>query len=192
MKKLIISDFFGVVGDECAPVFFAKYFPNVSAEDLTDKYFHPGDRGELSFKEICDNVSRDLHVDMKTLMEEFLNAPKPHKEYIDLLRKLKEEGNRIVLLSNACDYIVPTIMKRFDILDLFDETYISYQIKHTKPSKEAYLYVLNKEGFQGKYAIFIDDRKDNVQGAIEAGINGLVYRDNEETLNKIKEFAKGE
>lgn len=192
MKKLIISDFFGVVGDECAPVFFRKYFPNVSSEDMTDKYFHPGDRGELSFAKICDNVSRDFNVDMKVLMEEFLNTPKPHKEYIELLKKLKGEGNRVVLLSNACDFIVPSIMKRFGIEDLFDETYISYKIGYTKPKKEAFLYVLEKEGFLPKEAIFIDDRKENVDASISLGMSGVIYRNDEETLAKIEETVKGE
>ncbi len=192
MKKLIISDFFGVIGDECAPVYFKNFFPDLSPEELTERYFYPGDRGEVSFEEICQNVSKDLNVDAKILKHQFLDAPKPHNEYISLLRILKKKGHRIVLLSNACDYIVPYLINKFSINDLFDETYISYKIGCTKPSKEAFEYVLKKEGYQPKDAIFIDDNAKNVAASKEYGISGVLFRNNEESLAKIEKEAEGE
>ncbi len=185
MKKLIMSDFFGVVGDEDSTVFFGKYCPQYKAQDLTDKYFHPGDRGEVTFEEIVDNVCKDFNFERDFVLENLLQGPKPHKSYIKVLRKLKEEGHKLVLLSNACDFLVPYLIKRYEIEDLFDELYISYEIGHYKPNEDAFLYPLDKSGYKPEDSYFIDDNKENVAVASSLGINGLLYINDENTIDDI-------
>lgn len=189
MKRVVISDFFGVVVDESAPVFFKKYFPEMDAEELGDKYFHPGDRGEITFEEITDWACRDLKFDKETFRKEILDTPKPHNEYIKLLRELKEEGHMIVLLSNACDYIVPYIMKRIGIEDLFDVKVISRDVKIAKPSKEIFEYALKKANIKPEDALFIDDNLNNCKASESTGIKSIVFKNNQETLNLIKEVV---
>ena len=185
MKKLIMSDFFGVVGDEDSTVFFGKYCPQYKAQDLTDKYFHPGDRGEVTFEEIVDNVCKDFNFERDFVLENLLEGPKPHRSYINVLRKLKEEGHKLVLLSNACDFLVPYLIKRYEIEDLFDELYISYEIGHYKPNEDAFLYALEKSGYKPEDSYFIDDNKENVTIASSLGINGLLYINDENTIDNI-------
>ena len=185
MKKLIMSDFFGVVGDEDSTVFFGKYCPQYKAQDLTDKYFHPGDRGEVTFEEIVDNVCKDFNFERDFVLENLLEGPKPHRSYINVLRKLKEEGHKLVLLSNACDFLVPYLIKRYEIEDLFDELYISYEIGHYKPNEDAFLYTLEKSGYKPEDSYFIDDNKENVTIASSLGINGLLYINDENTIDNI-------
>lgn len=186
MKKVIISDFFGVVVDESAPVFFKKYFPENDSLELGAKYFHPGDRGEITFDEIVDWVCKDLNFDKQLFRKEILDTPKPHKEYIELLRKLKEEGHMIVLLSNASNFIVPYEMHRIGIDDLFDAKVISYDIKVAKPAKEIFEYALKKANINAKDAIFIDDNIKNCQAAESVGIETVVFKNDEETLRIIR------
>ncbi len=190
MKKLIISDFFGVVGDEDSSVFFGKYCPEFDSQELTVKYFHPGDRGEATFNEIVDNVCEDFHFERDFALYNFLEVPQPHKEYIDVLKKLKEEGHKLVLLSNACDFLVPYLIRRYDIEGLFDELYISYEIGHYKPNEDAFAYALEKAGYKAEDSIFIDDNQRNVDVANSLGIQGLLYKNDEETLKNIIDIAK--
>lgn len=185
MKKLIMSDFFGVVGDEDSTVFFGKYCPQYKAQDLTDKYFHPGDRGEVTFEEIVDNVCKDFNFERDFVLKNLLEGPKPHKSYINVLRKLKEEGHKLVLLSNACDFLVPYLIKRYEIEDLFDELYISYEIGHYKPNEDAFTYALEQSGYKPEDSYFIDDNKENVAVASSLGINGLLYINDENTIDDI-------
>lgn len=189
MKKLIISDFFGVVGDEDSPVFFAKYVSKEKAHDLTAKYFHPGDRGEVTFEGIIDNVSKDLMFDKNFLREEFLNTPKPKNEYINLLGKLKDEGHVVVLLSNACDFLVPYLIKKYGIQDLFDRTYISSEIGHFKPNKDAFEYVLEKENTDANDAMFIDDNPSNCKAAENVNIESIIFKEDAKTLQAIYDLA---
>ncbi len=192
MKKLIISDFFGVIGDEDSSVFFGKYCKGYNAQDLTVKYFHPGDRGEVTFNEIVDAVCEDFHFERDFALYNFLEVPQPHKEYIALLRKLKEEGHKVVLLSNACDFLVPYLVRRYGIEDLFDESYISCEIGHYKPNKDAFEYVLEKASFKAEDSIFIDDNQNNVDVANSLGIHGVLYldKDNRSLENILIEANK--
>ncbi len=188
MKKLIITDFFGVIGDEDSTVFFGKYCPEYKAQDLTDKYFHPGDRGEVTFEEIVSNVCRDFNFERDFVLKNLLEVPQPHKEYIDILRKLKKEGHKVILLSNACDFLVPYLMKRYGVDDLFDGTFISYEIGHHKPDIDAFTYALEKVGCNPNDAVFIDDNQENVDSAASIGIHPFLFKNNEEKLKELSNF----
>jgi len=190
MKKVIISDFFGVISDECAPVFFKKYVTSQGYNLLTDKYFHPGDRGEIRFEDIVNNVHNDFGFDKERLKKEFLDRPAPHTEYIELLRKLKNEGHRILLLSNTCDTIVPYLLNKFGIDDLFDHLYLSYQIKKTKPSLEIFRYLLKEEKLAPRDCIFIDDNPTNIDASLQVGMHGILFHNDKETLELIEHLAK--
>ena len=190
MKKVIISDFFGVISDECAPVFFKKYVTSQGYNLLTDKYFHPGDRGEIRFEDIVNNVHNDFGFDKERLKKEFLDRPAPHTEYIELLRKLKNEGHRILLLSNTCDTIVPYLLNKFGIDNLFDHLYLSYQIKKTKPSLEIFRYLLKEEKLAPRDCIFIDDNPTNIDASLQVGMHGILFHNDKETLELIEHLAK--
>ena len=190
MKKVIVSDFFGVISDEDAPVFFKKYVTSQGYNLLTDKYFHPGDRGEITFEDIVENVHKDFGFDKELLRKEFLDRPAPHREYIDLLKKLKNEGYRILLLSNTCDTIVPYLLNRFGISDLFDHLYLSYQIKKAKPSLEIFRYLLKEEKISPNDCIFIDDNPTNIDASLQVGMHGVLFHNDDESLELIEHLAK--
>lgn len=190
MKKVIISDFFGVMSDEDAPIFFKKYVSSQGYNLLTDKYFHPGDRGEATFEDIVNNVHKDFGFDKGLLRKEFLDRPAPHMEYINLLKKLKEDGHRILLLSNTCDTIVPYLLNKFGIPDLFDHLYLSYEIKEAKPSLEIFRYLLKEENVSPNDCIFIDDNPTNIDASLQVGMHGILFHNDKETLELIEHLAK--
>ena len=126
MKKVLLTDFFGVLGSEDAPLFFRRYVPEKEVPLWVEQYFHRGDRGEWTFEEIIQHISQDMKLDPEYIRHEIFSIPEPHQAYIDLLREEKKLGKKIVLVSNASDTLPDVLMKRFGIADLFDYSYISY------------------------------------------------------------------
>ena len=55
----------------------------------------------------------------------------------------------------------------------FSRVFLSFDIGYLKPDKRAYLAVLRELG--APEAVFIDDRNVNVDAAVSAGMNGVVY-----------------
>ena len=93
-----------------------------------------------------------------------------------LLRKLKAEGYRVVLLSNTNPYIADwTDAENWDgehhsIQDYFDALYRSFEVKCMKPNEKFFRHVLQAEKLLPEEALFIDDGPRNCAAASELGI----------------------
>lgn len=57
-----------------------------------------------------------------------------------------------------------------------------------KPQREIYEKVLDDLKVSSKKCLFIDDRKEYVDGALIVGINGIVYENYEQLIDKLKKF----
>ncbi|MEI6823561.1 MAG: HAD family phosphatase [Bacteroidota bacterium] len=109
-------------------------------------------------------------------------------ERIELLVKLKSEYN-IYLLSNtnAIHYdiyineIYKAGYKSFD--EIFNKAYFSHNVGMRKPHKDIYEYVLNEEKLIPEETLFIDDSLQNLQPAIDLGINTYLMKKDDELVN---------
>ena len=105
------------------------------------------------------------------------------KENADLLRKLRNEGYKLFLLSNTnemhIDYYTRYLKQQFgrDFLnELFDRTFYSHEIGYRKPNREVYEYVLKAENLKPAETLFIDDLEHNVIGARQTGMQSYHHR----------------
>lgn len=73
---------------------------------------------------------------------------------------------------------------------MFNEVYISGEIKLIKPYKEYFNYVIEKENLDPSMCIMIDDNKKNIEGAISCNLNGIVFTNNKDLKEKLDIFLK--
>ena len=104
----------------------------------------------------------------------------------ELIRKLKNAGYGIYLLSNASaaqhDY-----WPRYTVSRLFDGKLISCDVKTVKPCHRIYRLFTEKFGLKPEECIFIDDAPANVAGAVACGWQGIVFHGSSEELeNKLR------
>ena len=99
------------------------------------------------------------------------------EENAELLRKLRNGGYKLYLLSNTnemhIDYYTEYLKQQFgrDLLsELFDRAFYSHEIGYRKPNREAFEHVLQAEGLKPAETLFIDDLEHNVIGARQTGI----------------------
>ncbi|GAB1438327.1 glucose-1-phosphatase [Providencia sp.] len=95
-------------------------------------------------------------------------------EVIDIMERLREQGHRVVVLSNTnrlhLDYWpehYPEIAASSDFL------YLSQDLGMRKPDPEIFKYVLQSEEFEAADAIFFDDVEENVKAAEALGIKSV-------------------
>ena len=110
----------------------------------------------------------------------------------DLVRELSNNGYGLYLLSNA-SVRHPEYWPKLPVAEYFgDRLLISAFINHIKPEKEYFETALSKFDLIPSECIFIDDSPLNVEAAINAGINGIVFHQDAEHLRKkLKEFGVG-
>ena len=62
---------------------------------------------------------------------------------------------------------------------------MSSDVHIIKPSIEIYKYLLEKYQLNPEECLFIDDRKDNVDGAKNAGMNAVIFDNNYEIIKEL-------
>jgi HAD superfamily hydrolase (TIGR01509 family) len=174
-NKTIVFDFFGVICSEVAPFWFKKYFSDQKALELKEKYFRPVDIGEMSEKELLDELGKLVGKSPKEVKKEWFSFVKINQDVISIIESLKQDF-KIVLCSNALATFLRQILKENDLEHLFDEIIISSEIRLVKPDPSFFERSLEIIGEKPENLIFIDDNPLNVSSAQNLGIESHLFK----------------
>ena len=112
------------------------------------------------------------------------------KERIELLNKLKPKY-RTFLLSNTNKIHYNSYTKQLNeqfgiknLSDLFEEEYMSFDLKMRKPDKEIFYHVLDQNNLLANETLFFDDTIENVEAAKQIGIKAYLLKEGE-TINDV-------
>ncbi|MBR5930363.1 MAG: HAD family phosphatase [Prevotella sp.] len=113
---------------------------------------------------------------------------------LDVLKKLRREGYRLILLSNTNPFMMDWAESgEFDgegnsIHHYFDALYMSYRVKAMKPSEYFFRYVLEKEGIKPEETLFLDDGPRNVAMASDMGIHTFCPENGSDWTDEIYKY----
>lgn len=116
------------------------------------------------------------------------------KRNLDVLKKLRREGYRLILLSNTNPFMMDWAESgEFDgegnsIHHYFDALYMSYRVKAMKPSEYFFRYVLEKEGIKPEETLFLDDGPRNVAMASDMGIHTFCPENGSDWTDEIYKY----
>ena len=107
----------------------------------------------------------------------------------DMVRRLKEAGYGIYLLSNA-SVNQPVYWNQLPVSRYFDGVMISAFVKTVKPCPDIYRLFTGKFGLKEEECLFVDDAPINVAGAVACGWQGIVfYGDADQLETKMKDMG---
>ena len=140
--------------------------------------FHQHERGDISDEEFAQAMCRDM--DLPLSYEQFAHgwqaifvALRP--EVIDIMTRLREQGHRVVVLSNTNALHTTFWPSEYpQIHAAADHVYLSQEMGMRKPEARIYQRVLELEGFSAADAVFFDDNADNIEGASRLGITSVL------------------
>ncbi len=101
----------------------------------------------------------------------------------DLIRRLKEAGYHIYLLSNASS-AQHEYWPRFPVSRYFDGKLISWDVKTVKPNPQIYRLFTEKFSLKPEECLFTDDSAANVAAAIACGWEGIVFHGSADELEE--------
>lgn len=106
----------------------------------------------------------------------------PNRPVIELIRKLKP-SYPLYLISNISELHFDYLYGEFrEVLDLFDQLILSYRVKSIKPEPEIYNCLLSVSGLNAPEIVYIDDRRDLVDKAMELRFKSIWFRGYESLL----------
>lgn len=93
----------------------------------------------------------------------------------DWIDQLRANGYRTAILSNLPRVLGEELRATPGFLDHFDHVTFSYELHKVKPQPEIYRDAIEGLDVEPSQALFLDDRPDNVEGSIAAGLPALLY-----------------
>lgn len=105
---------------------------------------------------------------------------------VDWIKSLKERGLKCYVLSNFGNCSFRINSKLYDFLPYMDGQLISYEIEKVKPEREIYEALLERFDIDREKAVFIDDRRINIDGAEACGIKGILFENYEQAKKDLE------
>jgi putative hydrolase of the HAD superfamily len=185
--KNIVFDLGGVIMtiDQNQAVSRFKEIGLTEAESYLDPYTQTGVFGELEEglitaedfrRELSEIIGKDLSFDECEYAWRGYCKELPQRN-LDALVKLKQEGYRLILLSNTNPFMMHwALSDQFDrnghsLNDYFDALYLSYQNRMMKPNEHFFRKMMMSEKILPQETLFVDDGPRNVAAASELGIH---------------------
>jgi glucose-1-phosphatase len=100
-------------------------------------------------------------------------------ESLDFVKQLKEQyptflfSNTNIIHYKSFQQTIQETTPYSSVDELFHKAYYSHEIGWRKPVVDAYRYIITEKNLDAGQTLFIDDNKDNIRGARDAGLQTL-------------------
>jgi putative hydrolase of the HAD superfamily len=88
---------------------------------------------------------------------------------------LKQRGLMTAILSNMGDYVMASVEREFDWIHRFDVLVWSFELGLAKPDPAIYRHTISKLGVKPEEALFIDDKRENIETARALGLQAIEF-----------------
>ena len=199
--KNYVLDMGKVLVDYDAHLACAKYTNN---KELIEKAFNIVfqsyewpylDCGLITFEQAWNQINKRIKDDelRKVCHDAFFNWEKialwPIEGMEDVVKKLKNNGVSVYILSNIPESILNVDKQIIPGYNLFDGIFYSFQHGVMKPQIEIFEKFLKYYNLKAQECIFIDDIEWNVEAAKKTGMSGYVHKNcNVDELKKFLEI----
>jgi putative hydrolase of the HAD superfamily len=143
--------------------------------------------GSLSEDEFEATFGRRLGLrNPEGLIDSMFSGMKPVESMVDAVRQIRASGTLTGLVSNSWS---TAHYDRELLAELFDQVVISAEVGLHKPQPEIYLLAAERLEVEPAECLFVDDLKENCDGAEAVGMTAIRHRDAPETIAKLIELT---
>lgn len=136
------------------------------------------DNGTIEKSDAIDimisKLPENLHKPCKEIMASWREGLVINDNIINFIENARKQGYKTYVLSNA-PHEIPEYLTQKDLDKYFDGQIISAQEKVSKPDPKIYEILLNRYSLNPEESLFLDDKKENIDTAINCKINGYIF-----------------
>jgi putative hydrolase of the HAD superfamily len=150
------------------------------------------ERGEITEVAFLDRLAGALEPllghrpELHRFKEIYFEALQPNEPMIELMRELKASGRRMAMLTNNVREWEPLWKAMLPVDEIFELVVDSAFVSLRKPEPEIYALTLERFGMPAESCLFVDDLAHNCEGAREADMSAVHFRDNEQAIAEIR------
>lgn len=140
---------------------------------------------EETLERVRARIPERLHAAAEKLILHWEDLSRPVPGMADAIRRLKENGYGIWLLSNASKRH-GQYWGKIPGSEYFDGLVISAFEGVLKPDLTIYRTILSRFGLKAEECVFTDDMPANAAGALAVGMDAFVFRGTEDFLRELR------
>lgn len=122
------------------------------------------------------------------VLKSHASGAKLNTELLELIPRLRADGLKVGLLSNAWATRRETVVEN-GVADLFDAVLISGEIGAQKPDREAFEPLFKALEVEPGELIFVDDSPFSLAKSTEIGYTPVLYKNNEQLFADLTKFG---
>lgn len=154
-------------------------YPLLQIGELTEEHF---------WKEFIKKSNTKIKLPKESLwMREIKKRGGKQIEVFEIVKKLKKEGYRLVILSNTIHPHAEDNKAR-GIFDDFERLVLSHEVGFAKPDPRIYGLTLEKLEMDPHEAFFVDDKFENIEAANTAGIHGVHFINADQLKSSLRKL----
>jgi epoxide hydrolase-like predicted phosphatase len=140
--------------------------------------------GEADLAEFERRFAELLGTEPEGLVDGLFAGLRPEEQMIEAVRRARAAGTPTCLVSNSW------VMDHYtdEIRELFDAVVISAEVGLHKPQPEIFLLAAERLGVEPKQCVFVDDLRENCEGAEAVGMTAVLHRHPEQTIERLEEL----
>ena len=152
------------------------------------------DKGDFTEEEMLDRfISNDPQdeEDIRHIFQDLSIIVNTYDYASDWIKSLQRAGYKVYILSNYSEKSFNQALEKgkLSFVKEADGAVISYQEKLIKPDPAIYKVLFERYDVVPENAVFIDDRADNIQAAIDCGMKGIVFKTKEQVIADLAEMG---
>jgi putative hydrolase of the HAD superfamily len=146
------------------------------------------ERGLIDSREIYQHFCQisSKKISFTGLMRAVSDIFEPNVAMNALIKELKKNDVRLLILSNTCQAHFDFAFTHFPILHLFDGYVLSYEVGSIKPEPKIFEKALDLAHCPKEACFFTDDMLEHVQSAQKLGIDAEVYSSTDSLVEQLK------
>jgi putative hydrolase of the HAD superfamily len=142
------------------------------------------ERGELTVEEFEPKFGAVLGVrETEGMVERLFAGVGPDEAMIAAVRRVRQSGIPTGLISNSWG---GTSYDKVVMDELFDEAVISGEVGLHKPEPEIFVMGAERIGVPPEECVFVDDLRENCEGAEAVGMTAILHRGAEATVPELE------
>lgn len=195
MIKNIIFDIGNVLVDFCWEEDFknkgleGEVFERVANATARNEDWNEFDLGNLTHEEIIEKFIEndpEMAEEIRLATTDISGVVREKPYAKELILRLKEKGYGVYILSNFSEMALTQCAKDLTFIDLVDGAILSYEYHMIKPDPAIYNLLIEKFKLNAPECVFLDDKRENIEGGEMCGIRGIVFDEPESAFYKLR------
>lgn len=172
--------------------FSPEKYEKIADATFRSNVWNERDRGVLTEEEYvkqCIELAPEYAKDIREVMRRTPECITIMDYAETWVKYLKNQGINIYILSNYGNYMLKKNRSQMTFLKYADGAVFSCEVKQLKPEPEIYETLLNRYAINPSKSVFLDDKKENCEGAEKLGMHSILFKDFKQAVSELEKLG---